>query len=108
MNKWFQLWLEGKHPGRHIGLWKPVAPPASLLLLLPSPSLAASMRLFHILLLPLCLLFAQVGPDAYLLASLIPKSPECDSLGGTCYLSHCPERTQEDGSCYRAKGRCCV
>lgn len=35
----------------------------ALLPLLPSwPSLAATMRLFYLLLLPLCLLFAQVAP----------------------------------------------
>ncbi|KAK1341694.1 hypothetical protein QTO34_016442 [Cnephaeus nilssonii] len=55
----------------------------------------------------LCVLCHQVSCShvgcAGLLASLIPRSPKCAHLGGSCYLSHCPEGTREDGSCYRAR-----
>uniref|UniRef100_G1Q7H5 Beta-defensin 1 n=1 Tax=Myotis lucifugus TaxID=59463 RepID=G1Q7H5_MYOLU len=68
------------------------------------------MRLFHILLLPLCLLFAQVGPGAGLLASLLHRSPEytCAKQGGTCNFSPCPLYTQVKGYCYRGKAKCCI
>uniref|UniRef100_G1QB82 Beta-defensin-like domain-containing protein n=1 Tax=Myotis lucifugus TaxID=59463 RepID=G1QB82_MYOLU len=66
------------------------------------------MRLLHILLLPLCLLFTQVGPGAGLLANLIPRSPKCSHQGGICYLYACPAGTKEIAMCYRANARCCI
>ncbi|KAK1341691.1 hypothetical protein QTO34_016439 [Cnephaeus nilssonii] len=68
------------------------------------------MRLFHILLLPLCLLFAQVGPGAGLLANLGPKMDDykCALKEGFCYSSQCPQPTESNGHCYRGKANCCV
>ncbi|ELK27749.1 Beta-defensin 1 [Myotis davidii] len=68
------------------------------------------MRLFHILLLPLCLLSAQVGPGAGLLANMGPKMDDykCGLNGGHCYYSPCPEPTESYGHCYRGRARCCA
>ncbi|XP_054576179.1 beta-defensin 1-like [Eptesicus fuscus] len=67
------------------------------------------MRLFHILLLPLCLLFAQVGPGAGLLLVEVPKSPEhmCIKKRGHCYFNPCPTFLTHDGYCFRGKAKCC-
>ncbi|CAK6442522.1 unnamed protein product [Pipistrellus nathusii] len=68
------------------------------------------MRLFHILLLPLCLLFAQMDPGAGLLASLLHRSPEyiCAKKGGTCNFSPCPLYTHALGDCYKGRAKCCL
>ncbi|CAK6442523.1 unnamed protein product [Pipistrellus nathusii] len=68
------------------------------------------MRLFHILLLPLCLLLAQVGPGAGLITSLFYRTPEykCAKSGGTCNFSPCPLYTKHMGYCYSGKAKCCI
>ncbi|XP_014303489.1 beta-defensin 1 [Myotis lucifugus] len=74
------------------------------------------MRLLHILLLPLCLLFAQVGPGAGLLMSLgkkVEKKKEsqedkCVLMGGVCSFIRCSQPSQNVGYCYQGRARCCL
>nr|KAF6460196.1 defensin beta 1 [Molossus molossus] len=68
------------------------------------------MRVIYILLLPLCLLFAQMAPGAALLTDLFHKYPEylCAKKGGTCNFSPCPLYTKAEGFCYRGKAKCCI
>ncbi|EPQ16208.1 Beta-defensin 1 [Myotis brandtii] len=67
------------------------------------------MRLLHILLLPLCLLFAQVGPGAGSFSSFIAweTNEKCVKQGGYCNYSQCQYPSKQIDYCYRKKANCC-
>ncbi|CAK6442524.1 unnamed protein product [Pipistrellus nathusii] len=68
------------------------------------------MRLFHILLLPLCLLLAQVGPGAGLIKRLSIRNLDyrCPSWRGICTFGICPPDTSHIGSCQNGRAKCCI